>query len=134
MTAAEKKIILEKGSDYRLQLLIKDDGGIANKDLDGWSWVFNVYSKTDVTTPAYTFSSEFSGDFPGEDLTNGACTVHIDSASTSTMNTLIPEGEDPFMTDYNYYYTLTLSGPEGTGTLDDNREMRVLRGKLAVRV
>lgn len=44
MTAAYHKIILEQASDYRLQLRVKEDDGIHNRDLNGWGWVFEVYN------------------------------------------------------------------------------------------
>jgi hypothetical protein len=134
MTSAEQKIILDKGSDYRLQLYVKDDNGLSNKDLTGWGWVIKVYAIGNVDTAYKTFSATFDGDFSGDDLANGRCTVHINSVDTGSMVTGIPAEEDPFSTQYNYYYTLTLTGPESVDQLDTVREMRVLRGKMAVRV
>ena len=133
MTAAEKKIILDKGSDYRLQLKIKDDDGINDRDLTGWGFKFIIYS---LDGTEYTSIDKLlSGAFSGDDLVNGACTIDIDSTLTSTYSTAIAGTEDVFSTLYNYYYTLTLY--EDGANLDnaiDTREMRVARGKLAVRL
>jgi hypothetical protein len=139
MTSAEKRIVLEQGSDYRLQLYVKSDDGIGNRDLTGWSWTMRLYRAADGedVTPIGLVNVPFSGTFVGDDLANGKCTVHIDSTVTTMpdgLSTLIPSGEDMFDTQFNYYYTLTLKGTEGSGTLDDTREMRVMRGKLAVRI
>lgn len=135
MTSAEKKIILDKGSDYRLKLRVKSDDGIGNKDLTGWGWVFTIYSKDNPTTAVRTFSGTFTGTFEGDSLVNGRGTVFIKSEGpdgTSTLPTGIV-GDSPFLTEFNYYYTLTISGAETNGQ-DNSRQMRVLRGKLAVRV
>ena len=135
MTAAEEKIVLDIGSDYRLQLKVKDDDGINDRDLTGWGWAMNIYAKDNATVAAYALTSTFDGGFTGDDLLSGACTVHIDSnvtTGTGSMATGIT-GPDPFITEYNYVYTLTISGAEGS-TSDTNREMRVMRGKLSIRV
>jgi len=134
MTAAEQKIILEQGSDYRLQLKIKADDGIHNKDMTGWKWVMAIYKASDmtlITNPPKT--ENFTEAFSGDDLISGQVTVHLDSTFTAT----IPHGNivgQEFETNYNYYYTLTIEGTEGINTPDNLRTMRILRGQMAVRI
>ena len=133
MTASENKIILDKGSDYRLQLKVKDDDGINDRDLTGWGWKFVILNKDGTTND--TISAAFPGTYTGDDLSNGACTVAIDSTITALMNTAIIIADNVFNTEYNYWYTLTIY-QDGAGLDNDlaTREMRVLRGKLAIRV
>jgi hypothetical protein len=133
MTSAEKKIILDKGSDYRLQLYIKSDDGIGDRDLTGWGWVMTIFAKDDPTIAVSTLSATFDGNFSGDDLVNGRCTVHVDSTVTAGLPTGIETTAYPFLTEYSYYYTLTVTGSELPGSLDPTRQMRVMRGKLAVR-
>ena len=128
MTAADKKIILEHGSDYVLRLKIKADDGINNRDMSNWTWKFDIYNSTGVklTTPV------IDGTFPdNEDTVNGDVTILIDSAVIGQIPPLVT-GDDAFATQYNYYHTLTVTEP-GTGTVGV-RAMRLLRGKLAVRL
>jgi len=136
MTSAEKRIVLEQGSDYRLQLYVKSDDGRGNRNLTGWAWTMRLYKAADGVdvTPTGLVNVPFSGAFVGDHLEEGKCTVHVNSTVTSSLPTLIPSGEDMFDTQFNYYYTLTLIGTEGSGTPDNTREMRVMRGKLAVRI
>lgn len=128
MTAAEKKVVLEYGSDYLLQLKIKDDDGINNRDVRNWTWQFKIYN----ATTAVQVGTTFSGTIPdNDDSLNGTVDILIDSGSVTvdTYPTLVT-GDDPFATQFNYFYTLTLVEDGAT----PKREMRVLRGKLAVRL
>jgi hypothetical protein len=115
---------------------VKSDDGIGNRDLTGWTWTMRLYKAADGgdVTPDELVEVPFSGTFAGDHLEEGKCTVHVDSTVTSGLSTHIPSDEDMFDTQFNYYYTLTLKGTEGSGTSDDTREMRVMRGKLAVRI
>ena len=136
MTAAEQKIILEIGSDYRLQLKVKDDDGINDRDLTGWGFKF-VILNTDGTVYK-TVSSVFADGVEGNvasKLVNGECVIVVDSTETSTMVTGIIVGGNIFDTEYNYFYTLTLYevGSTMVPSLGE-REMRVMRGKLAIRI
>lgn len=190
MTAADKKIILEHGSDYVLRLKIKADDGINNRDMSNWTWKFDIYNSAGVklisadhvsprdtsaivlanelvldqlTNNTYKAISEeslgvdgipthpfidtvywalistptmaidaISGTFSDdEDTVNGDVIVLIDSAVIDSIPTLVT-GDDAFATQYNYYHTLTVTEP-GAGTVGV-RAMRLLRGKLAVRL
>ena len=128
MTAADKKIILEHGSDYILQLKIKDDDGINNRNMSNWTWTFDVYSKAGVIIPTHTSTGVIPAN---DDSVNGEVTVLIDSAKIDTIPTAIA-GDDAFATQFNYYYTLTVVQPGTPST--SVRAMRLIRGKLAVRL
>ena len=135
MTAAEQRIVLEIGSDYRLQLKVKQDDGINDRDLTGWGFKFVILSNDG--TVYRTISSVFTDGVGGNEaskLVNGECVVAIDSTETNTMVTGIT-GDNIFDTEYNYFYTLTLYevGSTMVPSLGE-REMRVMRGKLAIRI
>lgn len=137
MTAAEKKIILEQGSDYRIQLRVKADDGINDKDLDGWTWTFKIYNKDGTVYPIAgdpLTDVPFDGTFAGDDLLNGQGTVNIDSLITAAIDTGITGNVNPFDTEFNYYYTLTIKGTESPANSEPSREMRIMRGRLAVRI
>lgn len=132
MTAAENKIILDKGSDYRLQLKVKDDDGINDRDLTGWGWKFQMLN-TDGTSYALV-EDVFTGTYSGDNLAAGSGTIAIDSTVTAPLLTG-NSAETVFDTEYNYFYTLTLY-EDGVNKDNDvaTREMRVMRGKLSIRV
>lgn len=262
MTAADKKIILEKGSDYRLLIKVKDDAGLLDRNLggstdimsaayldDAWGWVMQIFHKNgmrydcialvgevknipvgsrvydpnaaiayknisanpiDITAvtdfsdsanweqisngvPTVTvvkkstngstvvldgqtvldtssgvifknisgssstvsaagtntndweiikpengvFFRRFDEAFPGSNLLQGAAVISIDSSDTLLLK--VGVSTDPFDTEFNYFYTITLYEDftgvcEGTLNRNSKREMRILRGKLAVRV
>lgn len=139
MTAAEQKIILEIGSDYRLQLKVKQDDGINDRDLTGWGFKF-VILKSDGTgydTIPGIFTDGIQGNTASQ-LTNGECTVSIDAVKTEDYVTGIT-GDNIFDTEFNYFYTLTLyedgnSMKSSDPVSNTKREMRVMRGKLAIRI
>ena len=107
---------------------IKADDGINNRDMSNWVWVFDVYDSDGVKIPTYTVTATFPAN---DDSVNGDVTILIDSAKIDAMPTAVT-GTDAFATQYNYYYTLTVTQP-GVGTIGV-RAMRLLRGKLAVRL
>lgn len=131
-TVANGQIVLDPSSG----IMFKNISGSAKTvsqitPSDAFSWQ-TIFPKPGII--AKRFTEEYSGD----DLKNGAGTVSIDSAQTralSTGNTAI----DILSTSFNYAYTLTLyENFDGICTQTINtrstREMRVLRGKLAVRL
>lgn len=136
MTAAEKKIILEHGSDYLLQLKIKADDGLNDRDVSGWTWVIKIYNASTAV-----LASTITGQVPDyvgtvdvpNPAENGLIDILIDSASIDSLPTLVQQVTDPFATEYNYYYTLTITD-NPVATSDNRRDMRLLRGKLAVRL
>lgn len=128
MTAADKKIVLEHGSDYVLRMKIMADDGINNRDMSGWSWVFEVYNKVGTKQTDYAVTGTFGST---TDTVNGDVTITIDSTHVSSIPPAVT-GDDAFATQYNYYYTLTVTEPGATS--DVRRDMRLLRGRLAVRL
>ena len=81
MTAAEKRIIIDRGSDYRLLLKIKDDDGLLNRNMSGyvgttanpknilqdplyyrdaWGWVFQLFHKDGVRYDCVTFAGNIA--------------------------------------------------------------------------
>jgi len=135
MTAAEKKLIIEKGSDYLAMFRVPHDDGITTRDLTGWTWEVKVYKVTDVSNPVAVVTG-LAGS-RGEDVANGNVDIYLDSASAIQSLPCKPDSQtesilvdDPFATEYNYRYTITLI----EGGSSPKREMRIARGKLAVRV
>lgn len=148
MTSDEKKIILDKGSDYKLLLTIPADDGINERNIAGWKWEFVLYDATTgekisgngITNGVIASAtlSTAADDFTNVDApiinqaNHGKLDVVIDSAVTSTLDTKIVGDEDKFGTYFRYFYTLTIYElPLVAGV---SREMRLARGKLAVRV
>lgn len=131
MTAADKKIILEHGSDYVLRMKIMADDGINNRNMANWEWMFEVYDKTGAKVNAYKATGVFTDN---EDTVNGDVQILIDSTHIDTMATGVT-GTDAFATEYNYYYTITVTEPHTVGAVTTTyRSIRLLRGKLAVRL
>ena len=128
MTAADKKIILEHGSDYVLRMKIMADDGINNRDMSAWTWAFEVYNNLGVKQDPYKVTGTFDST---TETVNGDVTIVIDSAHINTIPPAVT-GDDAFATQYNYYYTLTVTEPGATS--DVRRDMRLLRGRLSVRL
>jgi len=129
MTSAEKKIILEHGSDYVLRMKIMADDGINNRDMSNWTWKFEVYDGSGDKLDANTVTGTFDAN---TDTENGDVQILIDSAKIDAIDTAVT-GDDAFATQYNYYYTLTVTD-DTSNTSDNRRDMRLLRGRLAVRL
>ena len=63
---------------------------------------------------------------------NGYCRVVIDKAVTATYATRVTDTYDPFITEFRYNYHIDII--EDTNVSVANDDLRVLRGKCAVRV
>lgn len=80
MTAADKKIILEKGSDYVMLVTIPADDGINTVDMHGWGLVFEVFDKTGIAVSGMTLGYK---QVPGQTL-RSACEYVYTVADTLT--------------------------------------------------
>jgi hypothetical protein len=79
----------------------------------------------------------FDEEYKGSDLFNGECVINIESSDIMKIRT--GNTSDPFDTVFNYYYVITLyekftDALRGITSNTSSREMRILRGNLAVRM
>ena len=150
MQAAERHIIIDKGVDFTIKLKVTEgigspknlsgyipkmrlmrtdaDGSIAYASQTSGSVIFGTAS------PAYIVEGTIT------DVTNGEFEVIIDSSLTSTIDTNLPDfiddqgnskpNKNPFATEYTYFYSIDLL--QG-GSAVNKEELRILRGKCAVR-
>ena len=161
MQAAEKKLIVERGADFRIQLEIMD--GLFQKDLTNFTsgmyiqyysegiaidlengltsdTIYNLKADGTFLEDNGTNKVEFPGILVGVTPgLNGEFNVIIDKSVTATFPTMLDMSKmtNRFGTEYNYYYHIEIDENAVGGADDDitvDREnMRVLRGKLAVR-
>jgi len=154
MQAAERKLVIDKGSDFKLKLHVTEGIG-SPKNMDGWSYTMQImyaydkardaaatppndgtimYLKVTSSNGSYTVAGDqlragagFTG--PTKPDTSGIVIITIDKELTDKMLTRIKKSDNPFNTEYNYHYSITVNQPNA-----DGEDMRLLRGKLAVRV
>ena len=137
-TATNHRIIIEQGSDFRINLQISEDG-LTPKDLTTHAAsgaIEMVIKYKDVTTGDIvvqdTVAGVFVEDTPASGTyVNGYCEVVIDEAVTATYPTRLLANIDPFATEYMYNYSIELIEDTVTSAGKDN--LRILRGKCAVR-
>jgi hypothetical protein len=134
-TAGNHKVIIEQGADYSIEVQVSENG-ITNKDLNGFTPTMAIkYATTDgsvVNVGVYT--GTLIPDIKTEETDpdtylNGYFKVVIDKEITATLAVYpngMPVGADPFATTYEYFYNIDLNN-------DSSDDLRVLRGKLAVR-
>lgn len=162
MQAADKKLIIEKGADFRIQLEIVEGVGFP-KDLTNFTASMYIQYYSEAIDADYGLSAdtiynllangtfvEYDGSnkvaFPGvlvgiegSEGLNGEFNVIIDKSITATFPTMLDMTKitNRFGTDYNFFYQIEIDENSEAGADDDvtvDREnMRVLRGKLAVR-
>lgn len=124
MTAADHKIIIEKGADFVIETQVKD-GGVSNKDLTGFTVSMELLYDNNGTIT-------IQGVYPGvvTDTVNGILAVTIDKDVTATLDTRITteQNSNVFATEYNYFYHIDISNSS------TDEDFRVLRGKAAVRL
>jgi len=132
-TAADHRIIIEKGADFKINVQVSENG-ITNKDLTGFTveMVIKYEDPQGVITELDTIIGELVEDAPGSGTyLDGNISVTIDKAVTATYATRITPPVSPFATEYHYFYNIDIN--EGVVTAD-KENLRVLRGKCAVRV
>ena len=133
MTAADHRTIIEKGADYRIDIQVSENG-IDNKDVTDYS--VEMVIKYQDTNGDIAVLDTIAG-FLVEDSVgsgtylNGNVSVVIDKSITSTYATLVDEALSPFATEYNYFYGIDIT--EDIATSVDKDNIRILRGKLAIR-
>jgi len=151
MAVEEHKLIIEKGTDLRVRISVEEGLGTP-KDLTNYT--FSMYLM-------YTFDKAIdTGDIAdgtimyvnsagvgstdkiaiidrqsiqgvtGNDPVHGKFYVRLNQDITSALPTRIKSGH-PFSTEYNYYYVIDIYQGDDR---DSGEDLRVLRGKLAVRV
>lgn len=154
-TAADHKIIIEKGADFKIDLRVTTDGinpflltdytgtmylmyHKTNGTLEDYSddQLMYVYVDSGVYTESDTRTPIISNVAP-TDAGNGEITIELDGTVTDKLPS-DPDGSsnildrNKFATEYNYFYYIEVVNPGGDGADDDI--VRVLRGKAAVRV
>ena len=133
MTAADHRIIIEKGADYSIEIQVSENG-IVMKDVTGYSVLMVIKFQDsngdiqvrDTIAGILVEDTEGSGTY-----LNGNIAVVIDKAITATYPTLLATGLNPFTTEYNYFYTIDITEDDAVSV--DKENIRVLRGKCAVR-
>ena len=135
MTAAEHRIIIEKGADFKITLRVTKDGiNAVDLSSDGaaanWSYTFSLRKIVDgelVDVTGFPMTNELISAGTPDPLANGVFQIVIDKAITGALPTLVTS-DDPFATEYNYYYAIDINEVSG-GTKD----LRLLRGRCSVR-
>lgn len=150
MQAAERHIIIDKGADFTIKLKVTEGIG-SPKDLTGYIPKMRLMKTTADESIAYASENGGSVIFGTNpeyivegvitDATNGEFEVIIDSSATSNIDTNLPDfiddqgnsqpNKNPFATEYTYFYSIDLL--QG-GSAINKEELRILRGKCAVRV
>ena len=146
-TAADHKIIIEKGADFKIDLRVTTDG-ITAYPVDSYVATMYLmykdstgdiqYVKPDGTSQNTIIKIDAVGTLPDDANTqNGEFTMLIDEGVTALLKPdpadVTPNpatasevlGNNPFATEYNYFYYIQID------LADDN--IRVLRGKAAIR-
>ena len=151
MQAAERHIIIDKGVDFTIKLKVTEGIG-SPKNLSGYIPKMRLMKTTEDENIAYasqTGGSIIFGTSPAyivegkvTDAINGEFEVIIDSSATSNIDTNLPKfvddqgnsqpNKNPFATEYTYFYSIDLLQGGSTPTID-KEELRILRGKCAVR-
>ena len=111
------------------------ENGVTNKDLYGYSVEMVIkYEDTDGTIKVLdTIVGTVLEDAPGSGTyANGNLEVVIDKAITATYTTRVLPPLSPFTTEYNYFYNIDIN--EDPTITDGKDNLRVLRGKCAIRV
>jgi len=139
MTAADKKIILEKGSDYVMLVTIPDDSGITQVNMHGWGLVFEVFTKSGVPIPSMTLGYT---QVPGQTL-RSACEYAYGTALTKdgvaqTVDVGIAVNDDVYIESTNLVWRAkeAFSWASGT-TFEANKvhfeeDPNLASGKIAV--
>ena len=139
MTAAEHSIVIEKGADFKLDIVYSDSTGMA-KDINNYTGRMSIFFVddngetkylNDKGEPTDSGTTIVKGISPS-DGTNGKITIKIEDKVTSKIATRLPVGKE-LATEYNYYYHIDIVLEDGDGTGNDIIE-RLLRGRLAVRL
>ena len=141
MQAAEKKIIIERGADFRIALEVVE--GISTpKDISTFTAGMTIkhYDKVNdvikylqedgtLTNVPYEFPGNLLGATPGS---LGKFEIVIDKTITENFDPLLDMTviTDRFATDYNYFYNIDINDTGDSTTVEN---IRVLRGKCAVR-
>ncbi len=151
MQAAERHIIIDKGVDFTIKLKVTEGIG-SPKDLTGYIPKMRLMKTTADESIAYaseTGGSVIFGTNPAyivegtiTDATNGEFEVIIDSSATANIDTNLPDfiddqgnsfpNRNPFATEYTYFYSIDLL-QSGSAPTTSKEELRILRGKCAVR-
>ena len=137
MTAAEHKIIIEKGADFSIDIQVFED--VSVKILNATNDTVTMKLKHVVTQADINAGGAYAALSVGDvysvaigtgtvvDASLGKINVLIDKNETASLSTRIVSADvSPFSTEYNYFYDITLV----TNTTED---IKVVRGKCAVR-
>jgi hypothetical protein len=146
MTAAEKQIIIEKGSDFKITIVVEDKLGQA-MDIEGRiPKMCLCYQKdglveymtdsgigaVDKSTIGVGINKQKTDAATGAITNKGTIELVIDSQITALLPTKLESDiKSVFATEYMYYYFIELNE---VGDSKDVDNWRVLRGKCAVRV
>ena len=133
-TAANHRIIIEKGSDFQITIQVSDNG-IDMKDLNGYTVEMTIqYQDTEGLIQVLdTIAGVLVPDEPGgHTYLNGYFKVVIDKSTTAGYPTRVSSDLNQFITEYNYNYHIDIT--ENSTVSVGKENLRVLRGKCAVRV
>lgn len=133
MTAADHRTIIEKGADYKIEIQVSENG-IDMKDVTGYTvaMVIKYQDAQGAIAVLDTIAGYLVEDTVGSGTyLNGNVAVVIDKAVTATYATLVGAELNPFTTEYNYFYTIDITEDDAVSAGKDN--IRILRGKLAIR-
>ena len=116
---------LEVGVEYTISVLGDSDFTLADAANNTVGEVFTATGGTTGTGEA-TMVIAASGTY-----VNGNVAVVIDKAVTATYDTRVSAGLNPFTTEYKYFYSIDITEDDAVSIDKDN--IRILRGKLAIR-
>lgn len=140
MQAADKKIIIERGADFRIAVEVND--GLFPKNIETYvpSMVIQYYDEDldtitylqpdgSLTGTPYQYVGTLLEDPPG---INGEFEIIIDKAITALFDPQLDMEviTSRFSTQYNYFYYIEINEP---GVASSSENLRLLRGKCAVR-
>lgn len=135
MTAAEHRIIIERGADFSLRFRATMDG-VSAINLTGSTVRFDLrYVDEDGNDEAQVIPAGAAGLTTGVyNVADGEGFVLIDKVATALIPTRVI-GDNPFGTEFRYYYTVTIEDIDmGLNPDIKANGIRILRGRCAVRL
>lgn len=141
MIAPTHKIIIDKDADYEIWIQVPATT-TSSLNVSGYKWIFQLYNSkgaklVNAAPIIYSFTDTCPGtvENPDTDSIDGWVKVKIDSAKTTKLPTNPTDtDETTFNTVYNYRYTITIKEDTEVEDTSTTKELRIARGKCAVRV
>jgi len=146
MTAANHDIIIEKNSDFVINVQVTEGIG-TQKNISGYTpklYLMKQVKVADVSQVYYVpsvpanASTAVAAIATGTvtDAVNGEFTVTIDKRITAALDTNLPEDiHSEFATIYTYFYYISIDNtPSNVTDTSTTDTLKVLRGRCAVRI